>query len=159
MNDFMKQNIGMSLVGVVDGGNDEQIGVYDACLSPGEGVGAAVGFAKVSLADGLANPAAGSRVVFRGDLRYAQPLADGGGCVMVNATWEYVRPFDQFAGFMAEAVDILDAMILRAATVREMFAETDAEHDLLSRLIHQLAAAHVAALPDNDGSADYDDDN
>ena len=78
---------------------------------------------------------------------------------MIEATWEYARPFDQFAGFMAEAVDLLDAMILRAAMVREMFTENDIEHDLLSGLIHHLAAAHVAALPDNDGSADYDDDN
>ena len=158
MNDFTKQNLHMSLVGVVDCGDRDLI-LSDACLSPGPGVGVAVGVAKVELADGVAAPTAGCRVVFRGDLRHAESLADGGGAYMVDATWEYVEPRDQMEGFLAEAVDILDAIILRAAMVREMFTENDAEHDLLSRLIHQLAAAHVAALPDKDGSADYDDDN
>jgi len=151
MNDFTQKNIGMSLVGVVEMADICQIKLRDACLSPGPGVGAGVGVAMVALADDVAAPAVGCRVVCRGDLQHAEPVDTGDGwAFMLNATWAYVEPRDQLEGFLAEAVDILDAMLLRAATIREMFDETDAEHDRLSELVFRLAGAHVAAVATDD---------
>ena len=133
MNDFTKQNIGMSLVGVVDMSDSCQVFLRDACLSPGPGVGAAVGVAKVALADGVAFPVNGRRIVCRGDLRHAEPLADGGGAHMADAVWSYLDDhgtiLDCVLDHIAEAIADL-GLLPETASVDELGRIDEAAHYL-----------------------------
>ena len=91
MNDFTKQNLHMSLVGTVEMTDGHQIFLSDACLSPGPGVGVAVGIAKVVPAEGVTFPDDGRRIVCRGELSHAEPIAEGGGAFMLNGVWSYIE--------------------------------------------------------------------
>ena len=133
MNDFTKQNIGMSLVGVVEMSDGHQVFLRNACLSPGEGVGAAVGVAKVALADGIAPPVVGRRIVCRGDLQHAEPLADGGWAFMLNATWAYLDDhgaiLDCVLDHIEEAIANL-GLLPETASVDELGRIDEAAHYL-----------------------------
>lgn len=136
MNDFTKQNIGMSLVGTVDMSDGHQIFLSHACLSPGEGVGAAVGVAKVALADGVAFPVDGRRIVCRGDLQHAEPVDTGGGAHMVDARWSYL---DDHGTILNCVLDHIAAAIANLGLLPET-ASTD-ELDRIGAAAHYLTMA------------------
>lgn len=142
MNDFTLKNLHMSLVGTVDMSDGHQIFLSHACLSPGEGVGVAVGVAKVAPGEGVAFPVDGRRIVCRGDLQHAEPLDTGGGAHMINARWSYL---DDHGTILNCVLDHIEAAIANLGLLPET-ASTD-ELDRISEAAHYLTLA-LNALSD-----------
>ena len=157
INAFLLKHLHDALVGVVKISACDHIELTDACLSPADGDHVAdVGVAQVSLADGVLPPAPGRRVACHGALRYARPVADFRcGAHMTGAVWMYIDGPGDLDTLLTDAADTIGGLIQRASMVREQYDKNDLEHDVISRLIFRLSAAHTASENDDD----FDDDN
>ena len=74
---------------------------------------------------------------------------------MTGAVWMYIDGPGDLDTLLTDAADTIGGLIQRASMVREQYDKNDLEHDVISRLIFRLSAAHTASENDDD----FDDDN